>query len=281
VVGLAFSPDGHRIVSISFDGTACVWDASPFPVEVLQSQEARYRQKQTELKALRDRSEAEGFVNGGNDHAGTGQWELAAAAFGKLVEGDPNSLRLRNQHILLLEESRNRAGVQRACQDLLEKFGNATDPAQANGVAWSCVLVPDAVADREAPIRLAEDALARWSGGEKSEVLITLGAALYRAGRFEEAIRRLNESSKTRGGEGVPKGFAFLAMAHHRLGHQDDAKHWLDKLIASQVNEVSGSLDDIEIRILRREAESLILGSRPPATPPIAAEPTKKAPGDP
>jgi hypothetical protein len=289
VVGLAFSPDGHRIVSVGHDGTARVWDASPFPVEVLQSQEARYRQKQTELTALRDLSEAEGFVNGGNDRSRggndqprTGKWELAAAAFGKLVEGDPKSLRVRYQHILLLEEARNRAEVHRACEDLLKRFGNATDPAQANGVAWSCVLVPDAVADREAPIRLAEAALARWSEGEKSDVLDTLGAALYRAGRFEEAIRRLNEGSQTRGGEGVPKRFAFLAMAHHRLGHQGDAKHWLDKLIASQVNEAAGSIwDQVENRILRREAESVILGSRPPAPPPIATEPTKKAASDP
>jgi hypothetical protein len=283
VVSLAFSPNGHRIVSTSFDGTARLWDASPFFVEVLKSQEARHRQKQTELKALRDRSEAEGSVNGGSDRTGTGQWELAAASFGKLVEGAPNTLQFRYQHILLLGEARNRAGVQRACEDLLKKLGKTTDPAQANGVAWSCVLVPDAVADREAPIRLAEAALARWSEGEKSDVLNTLGAALYRAGRFEEAIRRLNESSRTQNEEGVPKGFAFLAMAHHRLGHQGDAKHWLDKLIASQVHEVPGSWDDLQVRILRREAESLILGSRPAASPTSDPAPIKNetAPADP
>jgi hypothetical protein len=184
---------------------------------------------------------------------------------------------------LSLVEAGNRAGVRRVCEDLLKRFGKTTDPAQANIVAWSCVLVPDAVADREAPIRLAEAALARWSEGEKSDVLNTLGAALYRAGRFEEAIRRLNESSKTRSDEGVPKGFAFLAMAHHRLGHQDDAKHWLDKLIASQVNEVPGYWDDIESRILRREAESQILGSRPAAPPSADPAPIKNAtaPADP
>jgi WD40 repeat protein len=280
VVGLAFSPDGHRIVSSGWDDTAHLWDASPFPVDVLQSQEARYRQKQTELTALRDLSEAEGFVNGGNDQSRTGQWELAAAAFGKLVEGDPNSLRVRYQHILLLEESRNRSGVQRACQDLLERFGNATDPAQANGVAWSCVLVPDAVTDREAPIRLAEAALAKWSEAGAGDVLNTLGAALYRAGRFEEAIRRLEESIKTRGDEGVPKGFAFLAMAHHRLGHLGDAKHWLDKLIAWQVDEATSSWDELQIRILRREAETLILGSRSAAATSDSVAPPENESGD-
>jgi hypothetical protein len=66
-------------------------------------------------------------------------------------------------------------------------------------------------------------------------------------------------------------------MAHQRLGHQDDAKHWLDKLIASQVNEVPGSWDDIEGRILRREAETLILGGRPAASPTSDPAPIKKA----
>jgi hypothetical protein len=113
-------------------------------------------------------------------------------------------------------------------------------------------------------------------------VLNTLGAALYRAGRFEEAIRRLNEGAKTRGDEGVPKGFAFLAMAHHRLGHQDDAKHWLDKLIASQVNKTPGSsFDEIEILILRREAESLVMGSTLAIPPTAPATPAKRASGGP
>jgi WD40 repeat protein/serine/threonine protein kinase len=278
VVGVAFSPDGNRIVSPSFDGTARVWDASPFPAEVLQLQEARYQRKLKELEVLRGRSEEEALVGGGSDGTGTRQWELAAAAFGEAVEGDPNSLQLRYQHILLLEEARNRVGVRRACENVLDRFGNATDATKANAVARSCVLVPDAVADLEAPIRLAEAALSKCSEREKSDMLNTLGAALYRAGRFEEAIRRLNESSKTRRAKVVPKALAFLAMAHHALGHQDEAKDWLDSLTASQVNKVPGSSwDEIEIRILRREAESLILGNRPAAPPATDPAPIKAA----
>jgi hypothetical protein len=177
-------------------------------------------------------------------------------------------------------ESGNTAGVRLACEELLRRFGNATDPAQANSVAWSCVVAPDAVGDREAPVRLAEAALARCPQGERGEVLTTLGAALYRAGRFEEALRRLNEGFQTHGGGGVPKEFAFLALAHHRLGHRDEAQRWLDKLIASRAHEASSpSWDDVEISILHREAESLILGSRP-TTPSIApSAPTKEASG--
>ena len=52
--------------------------------------------------------------------------------------------------------------------------------------------------------------------------------------------------------------------------------------MASQAKEgFDFSRDDVEVRILSREAESLILGSRPPGPSPTATEPTTKAAGDP
>jgi hypothetical protein len=41
------------------------------------------------------------------------------------------------------------------------------------------------------------------------------------------------------------------------------------------------SIDDMEVRILHREAESLILGSRPSAPPNALSAPTKEASGQP
>jgi tetratricopeptide (TPR) repeat protein len=281
VVLLVFSPDGRRIVSGSLDATARVWDATPLPAEVLQAQESRYQQKQKELQALRDaRDDPEGkeYVGEKNDHAQVSRWGMAAAGLAKSVESEPNNLSLRHLHVLTLLEAGNRAGVRRACEDLLSKFGKTTDPAQAESVAWYCVLAPDGVADHGALVRLAEAALAGHPerGKERSDVLKTLGAALVRAGRFEEAIRRLDESIQTRGDGGDLKGFAFLALAHHRLGDRDLAERWLAKLLASQPKEgFDFSRDDVEIRVLCREAESLILGSRPPAPSPTTSEPTK------
>jgi WD40 repeat protein len=212
VIALVFSPDGSRIVSVGLDATARVWDTTPLPAEVLQTQESRYQQKRTELQALRgDRadSETKEYAAGGNDHAQTSPWDMAAADIAKSVESDPNSLSLRYLHVLTLLETRNRAGVRRACEDVLKRFGKTTDPAQAESVAWYCVLAPDAVADHEALVRLAEAALAGHPerGKERSDALKTLGAALFRAGRFEEAIRRLDESIQTRGDGGDPKIF--------------------------------------------------------------------------
>ena len=81
---------------------------------------------------------------------------------------------------------------------------------------------------------------------------------------------------------GDPQGFAFLALAHHRLGHRAEARRWLDKLAAYRPKETGDlSWDDVEVRILRREAESLILGGPPAAPSPAAPAPTKEAAGPP
>jgi tetratricopeptide (TPR) repeat protein len=249
-------------------------------------QKARYQQKQTELEERRDNSRGENSAGAGNDLSRLSQlqWERSAEDLEKSIGTYPNELPLRRQHILALVISGNKAGVRRACENLLKRFGSTTDPAQANEVAWCCVLVPDAVADFQAPVRLAEAALVGQAetGRARGDVLKTLGAALYRAGRFEEAIRCLDQSIQIRGDGGDPRGFAFLALAHHRLGHRDETERWLDKLVASRPKQgFDFSMDDVEVRILHREAESLILGSRPSAPSIAPSAPTKEASGHP
>ncbi len=101
----------------------------------------------------------------------------------------------------------------------------------AHMVACACVLGPDATADPEVPVRLAEAALKGAAPAIPSPYYLnTLGAALYRAGRFDEAIRRLEEGIRLGTGRARPEDWAFLAMAHHRLGHRDEACRWLDRL---------------------------------------------------
>jgi WD40 repeat protein/serine/threonine protein kinase len=279
LLALAFSPDGRRIVSGAIDFTARIWDATPLPAEVLQAQDARHQQK---IGAFAELARATEDFQRAESLARNGQWDLAAAAFGKFVELEPNNPELRYPHIRSLAQAGERAGVRRACLDLFKRFGNASNSLVANRVAWTCVLTPDAVVDREGPLRLAENVLPWLLADSRGEALKTVGAALYRAGRFEEAIGRLNESAAAMGGKWVPKASAFLAMAHHRLGHQDEAKRWLGELASYQPDRRADfSWDDVEIRILRREAESLILGSRPAAPPSAPPAPITQATGEP
>ena len=52
----------------------------------------------------------------------------------------------------------------------------------------------------------------------------------------------------------------FLALAHHQLGHHAEAHAWLDRLRTYRPNESDGDYwNELEIRLLRREAEAVIL----------------------
>ena len=141
---LTFSPDGNRIVSGAIDHTARVWDATPLPTQVLLEHDARYQRKLTALAELKDATDD---VQRAEILARSGQWGMAAAAFGKAVGREPKNLPLRYKHVIALVESRNRAGVRLACADLLKSFGDATDPMRAMRVAAFCRLAPDAFAD--------------------------------------------------------------------------------------------------------------------------------------
>ena len=193
-------------------------------------------------------------------HIARGQLERAAVDFAGAIQTQPANLRFRSAQILLLLNQGDRAGLRQACSDLLARYGTVTNPYTANAVAWSCVLGPDVVADRETLVRLAEAALAAFPTAQKPIVMNTLGAALYRAGRFEESIHWLEEGIRKRGGESLPQDWAFLALAHHRLGHRVEALRWLDRFRTYGANENPNAFwNELEIRVLRNEAESLLL----------------------
>ena len=143
---------------------------------------------------------------------------------------DPRRLRLRNRFGLVLCWSGDRAGWRRSVAALLDRFGGTSDYRRPTYVAAACVMAAEATDDPGVPIRLAEIAVRGADASDKPNCLNTLGAALYRAGRYDEAIGRLEEAIRLRGGASVPDDWQFLAMAHHRLGHRDEARRWLDRL---------------------------------------------------
>ena len=195
-------------------------------------------------------------------HAGRGRLDRAAAVLAEAVRVMPDDAGLGRRWALVLLESGDREGWRGACAMLLDRFGWTIDPRAAGEVARTCALGPGAAADPAVPVRLAEVfAGSSWSGPEKvNNALSTLGAALYRAGRSDDAIRRLEEAIRTRGGAGAPRDWAFLAMAHHRLGHRDEARRWLDQICGHYPSTDPGQFwDELEIRLLRREAEALIV----------------------
>jgi predicted Zn-dependent protease len=113
----------------------------------------------------------------------------------------------------------------RLCEDMVKHFGEAVDAPRADVIAWTCALAPNAVTDVGLPVRLAERA---WAANPRSYAYArTLGAALYRAGRFDEAVRQLDRATALQ--KDTPVAWLLLALAHDRLGHKTEARRFLDQ----------------------------------------------------
>jgi tetratricopeptide (TPR) repeat protein len=160
------------------------------------------------------------------------------------------------------------------CSDLLQRFGNslATD-ADRNNLAWSCVLGPDAVSDMSRIVQFAQRAVA--SNSSNAAYVNTLGAALYRAGRYEEAIDKLQRSMSLNGGQGIPEDWFFLAMAYYKLGEKEKGQEWLTKAVQRAAG--SGSAKP-EWKMFRREADALWSGKEAADAPAAANRESKPAP---
>jgi serine/threonine-protein kinase len=194
-------------------------------------------------------------------HAERGRLDRAAATTAEAVGLIPDDAGLYRRFGLALLASGDRAGWRYSNAAMLDRFGGTINTWTANDVARACVLGQEGAADFVVLLRLAEGAVAGARGSNiKADYLNTLGAALYRAGRCDEAIHRLEEAIQARSEGGVPQDWAFLAMAHHRLGHRDRARRWLDRLRNHQPSaEPARFWDELEVRLLRSEAEAVIL----------------------
>src|SRR5262249_20182085 len=151
-------------------------------------------------------------------HLHLGQWKEAGDDFEKVLTFRmiASSSRILSSLIRARVGQGDVAGYRRACTALREgkTFTDATPTTLLNTQAQLCVLAPDALADPEQAVQLAERA---WAQEKTAVGRNTLGAALYRAGKWEQAVAMLGPND----GADAPYAWLFLAMAHHRLGHDD------------------------------------------------------------
>jgi eukaryotic-like serine/threonine-protein kinase len=193
-------------------------------------------------------------------HAVRGHLDRAAATLAAAVQLMPDDVQLHEHLALALLGAGDRAGLQRSTAAVLARFERTNDLSTANEVASVCVMGAEATAEPAVPVRLAEFAVRGANVYQKPNHLNTLGAALYRAGQYDEAIGRLEEAIRLRGGASLPDDWEFLAMAHHRLGHRDEALRWLDRLREHRLREDPDRFwEELWIRQLRSEAEAVIL----------------------
>jgi hypothetical protein len=154
-------------------------------------------------------------------------------------------------------------------QTLGDQADKSENPRVAYELARACIITPDLASDPRRVIRWARLAAEKESLAWHSHVV---GAAYYRAGEFEQALRWLGESLKQTWDMGRPLSQFVLAMTHRRMGHDEQAAALLKDTIglveAMESRRVDGAVpgvfaaDWMSIQLYRREAESLIIGSR-------------------
>ncbi len=201
------------------------------------------------------------WISRGDDRARRQRWAEAIADYEQAIRLQPENLMLRHGQILLLGAVGDLDQFEQARSDLVDRFRPTITWDTANNAAWFGSLALRVDVHLESLVRLAEWAVDRSPDAERKAVYLnTLGVALYRAGRFEDAIRRLDDGIELRNGTSIPQDWPFLAMAHHRLGHRDQARHYLQRLRSRQTNaDPNRFWDELEIRVLQSEAEATIL----------------------
>jgi tetratricopeptide (TPR) repeat protein len=191
-----------------------------------------------------------------------GQWREAAAVFSEAIEAHP-----------LWEEwfeaaaTLSLAGQQEAQRklltELIRRAGPEPHPFVAFVLARSCSLLPNPPADPAQVIRWADRAAAPQPNA--GHYVHALGMAQYRAGNLEQAVQTLQRSMNT-GWQPYLNQF-FLAMAHHHLGHAEEARKYLD-MARAQLDQARPPLagqptrmfepDWLEANVISREAEKLL-----------------------
>ena len=195
------------------------------------------------------------------------EWEKAAGDFAAAAEGSEAPPEAWFYRALLCLELGDRQGYRRGCAEMLDRFGKTDSPGVGNTVAWACALGPDAVTDYARPVQLARSAVSK--SPKNYAALNTLGTILYRAGEDDKAVEQLTEALKAHGKDGAPPDWLVLAMAHHRLGHAEEARKWWDRAAAEIEN---GDREDqlkwtarLERRLLYREAKERLGTADPPS----------------
>jgi len=265
VTSAAFSPDGKRIVSGCLDGAARVWDATTG----------------AELLALRAgfsvldvafSPDGKTVAGGLLDHT-IALWESAPPPGGydqrkigvaarRIVDelhekhGSYNEVISQLQHDVTSDAAIRKLAMQIASSN---KWGDAE---KLEHKAWEVIVAPDK------DVKVYETALEEAGKANALEpndsgILTMLGAAQYRLGSHEDALKTLAKAAQVlsdAGEEADPANVAFKAMTLYKIGRAGEAKNALEQLRKLCKNEQFA--EDMDVQGLLAEAEKLISGDQ-------------------
>ncbi|MDP6446886.1 MAG: hypothetical protein QF805_24045, partial [Pirellulaceae bacterium] len=216
--------------------------------------------RQADLARAIELTDNQAFLLGLVDEfADRGEWSAVLQVYERASRAGPLTIGHWRQYTLVMTQTDNVDAYRAACGQLLNSLANTPNSALANAVAWLCAVGPST----QEQAGLAADWLDALieqspppSGAQKHGVYNTLGGALLRAGRYDEAISKIEEGVKEVAGKADVTDHLFLAMAHYGRGDAEEAKRHLSKVDEGM------TFDDVwhrmEVQGLIREAKKLI-----------------------
>lgn len=194
-----------------------------------------------------------------------GQFDMAASDFEQALERAPQDRRDLSNTIDIALARNDLPAYRRACFREYDRLSFSDDPSAWNSIAWDCTLEPSDNVRPERLVELMDKAIATQPN--EYAFMNTRGAALYRAGRFDDAAKQLADSIVAEGHGGGFEDWVYLAMTQFRLGQTDKAGDSLKKALALYDARISPKDPKApppiwnvraEWPILRAEAEKLI-----------------------
>jgi WD40 repeat protein len=262
----AFSPDGTRIVTGCYDGRVRLWDSTTG----------------AELLTLA----AESFIydaafspDGKTIVAGMGHrnlmfWESTMPPGGYKSRRNTEIARRLVEKIYskcgfyrdVVSELQSDATIDPDIRRMASNIANSNKWEDAQNLrreAWATVSLPDK------DVKAYQEALEKASKANALEpndpaILSTLGAAQYRVGSYEDALKTLGRSAKLLSDAGEEPdrwNLAFKAMTLHKIGRVEEAKAALEQLRQLCQDKVFLTRD-MEVQGLLAEAEKLLAGEK-------------------
>jgi serine/threonine protein kinase/Flp pilus assembly protein TadD len=249
-------PDDPRLVVLRARAFAGLRKNFAADVEYAAALKLRPDDRQIRLEAHR---------SAGYSAVGRRQWSQAADEFTKAIELTPDEPDLWRFRAITHLAAGDLENYRQTCRAMLERFEKTADLRAAGNVLLVCVLRDDSIPDMSRLLPLTAVAAPWFHLGN-----YVRGAALYRVGKFDEAIGCFEQQAKSISPR--PWEWTLLAMAHHRLGHAGEARHclleaarWIDEANRATGEDLSGTLprwsdwhEPVVSQLLLREAEELV-----------------------
>jgi tRNA A-37 threonylcarbamoyl transferase component Bud32/tetratricopeptide (TPR) repeat protein len=259
VLHVAYSPDGRRLASAGRDETVRVWDAAT-------------GQELLNLKGKTHGVQGLAYSPDGRRLASVSLdwtvrvWEASPVPAEVLrwrgLVSDVHSLFteqfLREDVLAALRKNSllNEADREFALQ--VAQTHGEEDASALDGAAWAVIKSRDAGKDAYTRALRRAAAAIRLAPGH-GNYLNTLGVAHYRLGDYVKALETLERAEKLRETGPFPADLAVIAMAHQRLGHQEQAQAALARL-RNVMQQEDWAKSNAEAQDFLREAEELIEG---------------------